>query len=161
MIYITSKIIQILKFFITEYDILKFHMTKDDFRCDINHWVLVGLFRCKNLKCSSWSKKNVEITFRYEFFQITHPKSNMAKPEKSDFSWKLGFSILIIGMSSYKDEFLSVRTHPSDVKKHLSTIDDDVWMIYELWKNWWNFGISKIFFSKLQILIFKINFCTP
>ena len=84
----------------------------------------------------------------------------MAKPEKSDLSWKLGFSILIIGMSSYEDEFLSVRTHPNKNKKHLSTIDDDVWMIYELWKIDEILVSQKIFFQNFKFWFFKINFFT-
>ena len=77
-------------------------------------------------------QKLIEITLKYEFLQITHPKFQMLKSQKSHFSEILTFSILNIWMSYSKDEFLSVRTHPFDVNKDVSTSYDDLLIIYRL-----------------------------
>ena len=91
-------------------------------------------------------QKVIEKAFKYEFLQISHPKSQMLRSQKSNFSEISTFSKLNVWMSYSKDEFLSVRTHPFDVNWPFSTFGDDLLNIYGLWNKSWNFSFWKIFF---------------
>ena len=126
-----------------------------EFLCLLYDSIFIKSIDHKYLICSSWSKKVIEKTFKYEFLQITHPKFQMLRSQKSNFSEISTFSKLNIWMSYSKDEFLSVRTHPFDVNWPFSTFGDDLLNIYGLWKKSWNFNFWKNFFPNFKFSILK------
>jgi len=52
-------------------------------------------------------------SYKKRLFHTTYATSS-----KNDFSWNLIFSTFVLWMSSYKDEFLNMKTQRTDVKKH-------------------------------------------
>ena len=58
-------------------------------------------------------------------------------------------------MSYSKYEFLSVRTHPSDVNEHCSAFNDEFLIIYGLWKKSSNLSFWKNFFQTSKFHFWK------
>ena len=88
------------------------------FPSDVDESFLFQLYNDKYSKYFLWSKKYVRRTFRYEFLQKMMFFIHIEIPWKWQFSWNLDFFICIIWMSSFKYEFLHMKTHLLDVKKH-------------------------------------------
>ena len=78
--------------------------------------------------------------------------SNMSK---HGFPQKLQFSTFSSGMSSFKYEFLHVKTRDFGLNWHPSNHSNLPMMMYGLWKKSWKIRFSEKKFSRVKISIFE------